>query len=257
MCYDIKVLYETALKKAKRKNDPDTIKRIEKELLAYKQNEYFHVTGHAHPKIPIYTNQNPDEAKLLNWGLIPGWVKDETTAKKLHNSTLNARIESLFEKPAFRKAAKRQHCLIFVDGFYEHYHYQNKTYPHFIHSKKGEELCLAGLWDEWVNPETGEIYRGFSIVTTQAAGIMKKIHNNPKLKEARMPLILTRDEEDFWLKEELDAQKIAFFLQNRKNIDLEAYTVNRLRGKYAIGNVAEVSLPHIYPELTSTQESLF
>jgi len=246
MCYDIKVLYETSLKRARRKHDPDLMKVIEEELKSFKSAEYHHVSAYTHPKIPIYTSKNPDVPKLHSWGLIPSWVKDEQSAIKLQNSTLNARIESISEKPAFKKAAKNQHCLIFVDGFYEHHHFKGKTYPHFIQPVDQESLCLAGLWDEWVNPETGEIYSGFSIITTRANAFMKKIHNNPKLPEARMPLFLKPEQEEIWIN--ASSEK---FLHDKNGFQLKANTVQKLRGKTALGNVSEASKEYNYPELSS------
>jgi len=249
MCYDIKVLYETSLKRAKRKHDPDLMKEIEEELKSFKSAEYHHVSGYTHPKIPVYTSKNPDFPKLLSWGLIPFWVKDEQSAIKLQNSTLNARMGSISEKPAFRKAAKNQHCLIFVDGFYEYHHFNGKTYPHFIQSAVDESLCLAGIWDEWVNPETGEIYTGFSIITTRANAFMEKIHNNPKLPEARMPLLLKTEEEEIWINASSEEFLLNKSLQEKDGIQIKAKTVQKLRGKAALGNVLEASKEYNYPEL--------
>lgn len=251
MCYDIKVLFETSLKRAKRKHDPGLMKVIEEELKSFKSAEYHHVSGYSHPKIPIYSSKNPTTPKLHSWGLIPSWVKDEQSAIKLQNSTLNARIESISEKPAFRKAAKSQHCLIFVDGFYEHHHLKGKTYPHYIASADREPLCLAGLWDEWINPETGEIYTGFSIITTRANDFMEKIHNNPKLPEARMPFLLKPEEEEIWINAPSEELLLNKSSQEKNGIHLKARTVQKLRGKAALGNVLEASKEFIYPELSN------
>ncbi len=105
MCYDIKVLYETALKRAKRKNDSEQMKSIELELDAFRKIDFYHVSAFEHPKLPIYTSENPNSPKLLSWGLVPFWVNDRHNAMKIKRNTLNARVETLFEKPSFRRAA--------------------------------------------------------------------------------------------------------------------------------------------------------
>ncbi len=253
MCYDIKVLHETALKRARRKNDTELMSIIEKELEGFKKAGFYHVSGYSHPKIPVYSNDNPNFPNLKNWGLIPFWAKDEQTAISLKNKTLNARFETIFEKPAFRASAKNKRCIIYVDGFYEHHHFKGKTYPYFIQSETNAPLCLAALYDEWVNIESGEIYSGFSIVTTKADSLMKKIHNNPKLPEARMPLMLSLDEEEIWLDAKSDKTKLETELLKNNHNRLKAHTVQRLRGKSSLGNVPEVSLEHNYLELLLSQ----
>jgi len=252
MCYDIKVLHETALKRARRKNDPELMSIIEKELESFKKAGFYHVSGYSHPKIPVYTSDNQYFPKLKNWGLIPFWAKDEQTAVSIKNKTLNARFETIFEKPSFRASAKNKRCIVFVDGFYEHHHFKGKTYPYFIQSEKPEPICLAGIWDEWANPETGEIYQGFSIVTTKANKLMEKIHNNSKLPEARMPLMLSIEEEEKWLNLDLDKDKIQKIRFDGSANNLKAHTIQRLRGKSSLGNVPEVSKEHNYPELLLT-----
>lgn len=119
--------------------------------------------------------------------------------KKQWNNTLNARGETIFEKPSFRTSAKNHRCIIYVAGFYEHHHYNNKTYPFFIYRKDAQPMALAGLWSEWKNPDTGGRLNTFSIVTTKGNKMMARIHNNPKLKEPRMPVILPSELEDEWL----------------------------------------------------------
>ncbi|MBN2237579.1 MAG: SOS response-associated peptidase [Bacteroidales bacterium] len=251
MCYDIKVLHETALKRARRKNDPELMQAIEKELESYKQFEYHHVSGFAHPRIPIYTNFHPNHPKPLSWGLIPDWIKDESSAKKIQNSTINARYETLYEKPAFRNAAKHKRCLIFVDGFYETHYVNSKGYPHYIHSKDKKELCLAGIWEDWTNKETGELYSGFSIVTRSGIGLMKKLHNNPKIVEPRMPLILDNEAQEKWLSPDFTKKDLQDLLSRKEEIPLQSHTVKRLRGKEYLGNIPEVSAEYVYNELSN------
>lgn len=249
MCFDIKVLQETALIRASRKNDPEFMFTIKKELEAFNKINFHHVSGFSHPGIFVYTNENSYHPKLQHWGLIPFWAKDEKSAFSIQNKTLNARAESVFQKPSFRDPAKNKRCLIFIDGFYEHHHYKGKTYPYYIYPENKTTFCLAGIWDEWINKDSGEIYRGFSIITTKAKGLMEKIHNNPKLQEARMPLVLDEKEENDWLTTIKNQEQLAEFIQSKKEIHIQAHTVHKLRGKNALGNVPEANKACVYPEL--------
>ena len=253
MCYNIETHLENTLKRARHYGDEEWIRRIEEALEPYKLNDYYQVSGYLHPEILIYTNEDPYFPKPAKWGLIPSWIKDLESANSIMNKTLNARGESIFEKPSFRNSAKSKRCVINVKGFYEYHHKNGKAYPYYIFGKDQEELNLGGLWEEWVNKSTGELYRTFSIVTTKANPMMAEIHNNPKLKEARMPFILTEEQTEIWLSNEngveLNHENI---ISTQEAIELEAYTVARLTGKDSPGNTIEATKHFIYPELSPT-----
>ena len=83
------------------------------------------------------TNEKPLQPQLFHWGLIPAWVKDNQTAQTIVNQTVNARGETIFEKPAFKSSAKNKRCIVYVDAFYEHHHANGKTYPFRIAMNKG------------------------------------------------------------------------------------------------------------------------
>ncbi|MDC7995653.1 SOS response-associated peptidase [Altibacter sp. HG106] len=252
MCYDVKASMEAQLKRAQRRGDNNAVQEIKRNLLPLSDLPLHHVSGFQHPKMLIYTNRSPALPALATWGLIPHWVKDGQQKKQLWNKTLNARGETIFEKPSFRNAANYQRCLVYVDGFYEHHHFKGNTYPFFIHEKDNEPLALAGLWSEWEDPETGVTINSFSIVTTEGNSLMAKIHNNPKLKGPRMPLILPAAIEDAWLEtieDALDKQKIQGLIQSYPEEELQAHTVRRLRGKDYPGNIDSISEPFEYEEL--------
>ena len=105
--------------------------------------------------MPAITNGNPDEIVLLRWGLIPFWVKGNTVAIKIRQLTINTRSETIFTKPAFRNAIISKRCLALVNGFFEWRHFNNKNYPYFIGLANHQPFALAGIWDKWQNPETG------------------------------------------------------------------------------------------------------
>ena len=252
MCYDIKASLEAQLSRARRKNDTQAVKEILEKLIPLTNLPIYHASGFSHPELLIYTDRFPEFPEVATWGLVPHWVRDEQELKKQWNNTLNARGETIFEKPSFRTSAKNNRCLIYVDGFYEHHHYNGKTYPFYIYRKDNQPMALAGLWSEWKNPDTGGILNTFSIVTTKGNALMAKIHNNPKLQEPRMPVILPTALEDKWLNsinDELDIKAIQELIREYPEDELQGHTVAKLRGKEYAGNVETISEKVIYEEL--------
>jgi putative SOS response-associated peptidase YedK len=252
MCYDIKASLESQLSRARRKNDAKAVAEILERLIPLTDLPIYHSSGFSHPELLIYTDRSPEFPEVATWGLVPQWVKDEPQMKKQWNNTLNARGETIFEKPTFRTAAKNNRCIIYVDGFYEHHHYNKKTYPFYIYRKDKLPMALAGLWSEWKNPDTGGIINTFSIVTTTGNAIMAKIHNNPKLEEPRMPVILPKALEDRWLhsiEDELDIKAIKELIKQYPEDELQAHTVAKLRGKEYAGNIETIADEVVYGEM--------
>lgn len=151
-----------------------------------------HYNGFEHPETPVITNTQPNEIQLFQWGLIPPWAKDT----QLQNNTLNARIETLREKPSF-SVVTHQRCLVLLDGFYEWQWLDpkgKKKQQYLITREDGEPFAVAGLWSQWVNP-AGSTVNSYTIITTEARGIIREIHNS----KLRMPVILQPDCERDWL----------------------------------------------------------
>ena len=143
------------------------------------------------PSQPILAipNDGQNRASFFVWGLIPSWAKDPSIGNRL----INARGETLAEKPSFRGGYKYKRCLILADGFYE-WKSQPGTktkIPHFIHMKDRQPFAFAGLWDEWNSPDGSQI-RSCTIVTIEPNELMAPIHN-------RMPLILPPDAYAQWI----------------------------------------------------------
>ena len=252
MCYDIKASLEAQLKRAKRYGDEDAIREVEEKLVPFTDLPVHHASGFQHPKLLIYTDRSPEIPEIAVWGLVPHWVKDQNQLKKLWNNTLNARGETIFEKPSFRWAARHNRCLIYVDGFYEHHHFNGKTYPFYLYRKDQQPMAFAGLWSEWTDPETGELKNTFSIVTTEGNELLAKVHNNPRLKGPRMPLIVPEELTGKWLEpiaDDVDIKAVQELICSYPAEALETYTVHRLRGKDYPGNVPEINKPVTYSEL--------
>jgi len=143
------------------------------------------------PSQPVLAipNDGKNKADFFLWGLIPSWAKDPTIANKL----INARGETVAEKPSFRGSFKYKRCLIPADGFYEwkaEAGRKTKT-PYFIHMKDRKPFALAGLWDEWHSPD-GNAIRTCTIITTTPNALMADLHN-------RMPVILDKSQFADWL----------------------------------------------------------
>lgn len=142
---------------------------------------------------PVVTDISPEEILFYNWGLVPFWANNDSLKK----STLNARIETLTDKPAFRNSVDNR-CLVIADGYYEWQWLDEKgrnKQKYLISSAEEEIFAFAGLYSHWENPETGKKTGTYSIVTTEANELMSEIHNNKQ----RMPVILRHNDRKAWL----------------------------------------------------------
>jgi len=206
----------------------------------------YHASGFDLPKLPIITNDRPDRIQLFTWGLIPFWVGDMKTAEEVRVKTMNARAESIFEKPSFRHASEKQHCLVLADGFFEWQEFDGKNYPYYIRLRTHEPFAMAGLWDSWKNPGTGEVLQTYTVITTKANPLMEQIHN----KKKRMPVILPRDKERFWVDSLLEKKAAEALLVPFDETQMEAFTISRLiTSRQRNPNTPEVVVPFSYPEL--------
>ncbi len=128
------------------------------------------------------------ELVALRWGLVPFWAKDPS----IGNRMINARAETVHEKPSFRKAYKTRRCIIPADGFYEWRKEESGKTPYYISLASGEPLGFAGLWENWTDRSTGESLQTATIVTTEASEFMEPLHQ-------RMPVTLVPETATFWL----------------------------------------------------------
>ena len=137
--------------------------------------------------VPIIRNAGHcNELLLARWGLVPHWSREPGTKY----STINARAETVAEKPSYRDAFKRKRCLISANGFYEWRRDGDKKTPHHIHAPDNSLLAFAGLWDHW--EKQGEGFDSCSIIVTAASRAMQPIHE-------RMPVILNPAQYSTWL----------------------------------------------------------
>lgn len=209
----------------------------------------YHANAYQFPAWPIVTHQEPDQFQFMHWGLIPHWVKTPGDADEIRSRTLNARSETIYEKPSFRSAANtRKRCLIPVTGFYEWYTLGSKKFPFYITATAQLITSVAGLWDEWLNPETGELIRTYTLLTTEANPLLAAIHNTKQ----RMPCLLTAQDEQRWLKEELTEQDVKQLLAEQYPASqLHSYSISkRITSRAEPTDVPDVMAPSSYPELS-------
>ncbi len=243
------------LRYAIHRGDIHHAEQLQRQLdeLELKKKPIYFTSGFSHPKILVFTNEEPMKPQLFTWGLIPAWAKDFSTANVLRKKTLNARVETMFDLPSFKSSAKSKRCLVYVDAFYEYHTVAKKKYPFRIAMKDGEPMAMAGLWTEWTDKNTGEVIQSFAIVTTEANDLMAKIHNLPAASDTpRMPLILAKEKQDEWLidlKSDADKEHIMSLAKPYAAEEMSAYTVPQLIGKNGVGNAPEATKEFVYEEL--------
>ena len=158
------------------------------------------------------------ETVMLKWGLIPSWAKDPSIGYKM----INARAETVAEKPSFRKAFKRQRCLLLADGFYEWKREGKAKQPYYIHFKDSRPFAFAGLWERWkdTTKEDSTSIESCTIITTGANELMEPIHH-------RMPVILDENSIEMWLNVEIMEPTILNpLLRPYHSDEMEAYPVS-------------------------------
>ena len=162
------------------------------------------------------------ECAMVRWGLIPSWAKD----KKIGARMINARGETVAEKPSFRSAVKNRRCLVPADGFYEWVRTAEGKQPHFIHFLDGRPFAFAGLWERWEKGE-GEPLETCTIITTTPNELIEDLHN-------RMPVILPSDRYAEWLEPEpLTGERLQGLLTPHPSGGMEAYPVSTFVNKPA------------------------
>ncbi len=169
--------------------------------------------------VAVIANNQPNRLDFFVWGLIPSWAKDPS----IGNRMINARAETLIEKPAFRTAFKRRRCLIPASGFYEWRQEpgQKTKTPQYIRMASGEPFAFAGLWENWNSPDGSQVL-SCTIITTEPNTLLATIHN-------RMPVILPKSAYTQWLDPgEAKPETLMDLLKPYDPAHMEAFTVSKL-----------------------------
>lgn len=196
---------------------------------------------------PIITAGEPDKFKMFNWGLVPFFYKDEASAMKSRLSTLNCISEEMWNKSSFKDAiAKSQRCLIPVTGFFEWRWLDEEgtvKIPYYVTFRDGKLRSMAGLYNRWKNPTTGEYYYSYTLLTCRANTIMDYVHNAKK----RMPVFIHKDDEKDWLNRDLSKAEITDLCQPFDDPGMRAYTISKMLTTRNINlNVPELLQPFNY-----------
>ena len=201
---------------------------------------------------PVITNNDPDKLQLFTFGLCPSWSK-----KRMY--LFNARAEGdgnaennpdykggkgIITKPSFRKPIRSQRCLVIADAFIEGTKDEGLDKPFVVYIKSGRPFALAGIWDTWANPETGELVNSFAIITAPPNALLQRLPHH------RSPVVLRRSDELRWLRAEA-LNEVTDLLEHYPAEDMNAYPISP-RIKNPRNNARELLEPvgeRIVPEV--------
>jgi len=177
---------------------------------------------------PVVTNDARDRIQLFRWGLIPSWAKDHKIGSRL----INARSETILEKPAFKAIHKRR-CLVPFDGFYEWKRHGKQKIPYRIFLPETPVFSVAGIWETW-RDSTGQTIPTFTLLTQPPNELMAGIHN-------RMPVILPADQEEVWLDSDLPAKEVVKIIAPLPDHLMKAYRVSGRVNKVGINDAGLIN----------------
>ncbi len=207
----------------------------------YRPSYYYHAFGL--PSLPAICSGEPSKIQLLKWGLIPAWTKGIDQANIIRYKTFNARSESIETKQSFSSSFRSKRCIVPVKGFFEWQHVGNEKIPWYIYPSENGILSIAGIYDDWVENNTGEVLSTFTIVTTEANDLMANIHNSGK----RMPVILNKSSETMWIDLSISYEAAFGLLTPCPSDILKAHTISPLiNSRSSNRNTPDVIKPFNY-----------
>jgi|AMFO01.1.fsa_nt_gi putative SOS response-associated peptidase YedK len=169
------------------------------------------------PVLTVIHAEEGSRARYARWGLVPSWAKDPA----IGNRMINARVETVADKPSFRQALRRQRCLVLADGFYEWQHLGKTKQPMYISLHGHRPFAFAGLWDVWQAPTGTPLYT-CTILTTTANTLLRPVHH-------RMPVLLDPAAEAYWLDQNIETPDILLpLLQPYPPAQMQMHPVTRL-----------------------------
>ena len=202
-------------------------------------DHYYHAFAYTHPQVPILTMDEPTVVKTSMWGLAPAWARDKSEAQSWVKQLVNAKSEKA--DSTYKPYISSKRCLVFVKGFYE-FRWEDvkgkvKT-PYFIYAADHKPFTFGGIYNNWMDHESGHVFNTFTILTTPSNELMTEIHNSG----CRMPVIIGQDHWSQWLDPAVDS---ASFLSPYRDGFLKAHPVNRNLAKPGYNaNVAETQMEY-------------
>ena len=209
---------------------------------------YYYQSAFTHDNLYIVPQQEKDEIVPAIWGLVPSWAMNGDISEFLDkNYTNNARSENIFEKRSFKEFPITNRCLIAANGFFEPHHSKGTAYPYFCHYPDNEIFFFAGLYSE-----LGDDLYSTTIITVEADEFFSEVHN----KKKRMPLVLDKEYEEEWLKEDLQEPHVKDLMKTGFTTkEFEAYPVTRDLYKKGTKNDTPKAIEKVdYPELNEQQK---
>lgn len=185
------------------------------EYFGIKMPEDYHQRYNSAPSqlLPVITNKDPELIQAFKWGLIPSWAKDINIGHKM----INARSETITEKPSFKNAFKTKRCLVIADSYYEWKNSEDGKIPYRIKLSDHEVFAFAGIWEIWNHEET---IKSFSIITTKAVKELSDLHE-------RMPVILPKENMKAWLSDSLKQEEALGIINDCIKNNFEYYQVSK------------------------------
>ena len=224
------------------------IEKIEEDLIPR-----FYISAYSFPKLYVIKQELPNIISTANWGLIPSFIKDWQKANEIKTQTINAKAETVFEKISFKNSILDKRCIIILDGFFEYQHQGKEKIPFYIFPKNAAQFLIGGIYNDWVNTATGEVFSTTSIITTDANEMMSEIHNVKK----RMPLIFDKNQAKNWLNNSLKTNDIQDLCQQFPSDNMQAHIINKNLISPKSINPANASIIEPYINPLGFQHSLF
>lgn len=226
MCYinGIRVSKEEYIRYKRMQKELDHLNSLRKMASGFDYSDW--------PIVKPKDGGNDCEIVDAHWEFIPKWIRNklELQDSRKKFTTLNATAEKLLESRMFRDAALNRRCLVLSSGFWEWRHYKPENekkdiaYPYYISLPNHPVFFMAGIWQPWVDQDTGETFETFAIVTTKANDLMSQVHN----KKLRMPTILPQELAEEWLSEGLSEERISQIASHQYDSEeMSAWTVRK------------------------------
>ena len=173
---------------------------LEELEATYDWQPRFNIAPSQYSLVAAHINESP-QLMPMRWGLVPSWAKDEKIAYKM----INARAETVAEKPAFRSAFRQRRCLVFANGYYEWTKHKETKQPVYIKPKNGKVIAFAGLWEQWQKDNAPALF-SYTIITTKANSQLQSVHH-------RMPVCLSSAEGRDWMIQNASVDEISTLLR--------------------------------------------
>lgn len=184
---------------------------------------FYYASAFTFPSLPVILQGEDPQVASLKWGLVPPWVKDRESADAMRSRMVNARSETLTQKPSYRGSVQRQRCIILADGYFEPHHRGKEVIPFYIKRKDDKPFGIAGLFSQWQDPDSGVSQRTFTLITKPADRLLSEVHND----KMRMPALLPPREERRWIDSTAGFEEVKGLLAAQEHSDYIAWPVSR------------------------------